>query len=199
MKNSITLIFAIFSMSLLMAFTEYKRQPKARVVTTIPSVPIVKTKLEIKTKEIKFKEVKIEIKGHDQFLEAIGHRESGNRYNIVNKYGYMGKYQFGKSTLKGLGFKVTQDEFLNSPYIQEKAMQALLEHNHKKLKKQIEKYCGQTINGVYITESGVLAAAYLAGQGNVKKFFRKGYEFKDGFGTKMTTYMEQFSGYYLNL
>ena len=67
------------------------------------------------------------------------------------------------------------------------------------LKKQIEKYCGQTINGVYITESGVLAAAHLAGQGNVKKFFRRGYEFKDGFGTKMTTYMAQFGGYYLDL
>ena len=41
----------------------------------------------------------------------LGFRESGNRYDIVNSYGYMGKYQFGKSTLKGLGFKVTQDEF----------------------------------------------------------------------------------------
>ena len=111
----------------------------------------------------------------------------------------MGKYQFGKSTLKGLGFKVTQHEFLNSPYIQEKAMQSLLEHNRKKLKKQIDRYCGQTFQGIYITESGVLAAAHLAGAGNVRKFFRKGYEFKDGFGTKMTTYMTQFSGYHLNL
>ena len=55
--------------------------------------------------------------------------ESGNRYDIVNRYGYMGKYQFGKKTLKGLGIKVTQDEFLNSPYIQEKAMYALLKQN----------------------------------------------------------------------
>jgi hypothetical protein len=175
-----------------MAFTTISK-------TQVTPIPLELTPASVISSEIKLEEVKIEIKGHDQFLEAIGHRESGNRYNIVNKYGYMGKYQFGKSTLKGLGFKITQDEFLNSPYIQEKAMQALLEHNYKKLHKQIEKYCGQTINGVYITESGVLAAAHLAGQGNVKKFFRRGFEFEDGFGTKMTTYMKQFGGYYLNL
>lgn len=192
MKNYITIVICGLSLSALMAFTTINK-------TKISTIPLKPKPISVIESEVKFEEVKIKIKGHDQFLEAIGHRESRNRYNIVNKYGYMGKYQFGKSTLKGLGFKVTQDEFLNSPYIQEKAMQALLEHNHKKLKKQIEKYCGQTINGVYITESGVLAAAHLAGQGNVKKFFRKGYEFKDGFGTKMTTYMEQFGGYYLNL
>lgn len=178
---------------LIMAFTSIK-QSKQTKVTNLEPKAIVKIKIQPKVKP-----VEIKFKGHNEFLDAIGHRESGNRYHIVNKFGYMGKYQFGKSTLKGLGFKITQDEFLNSPYIQEKAMQALLEHNHKKLRKQIEKYCGQTINGVYITESGILAAAHLAGQGNVKKFFRKGYEFKDGFGTKMTTYMTQFSGYHLDL
>jgi hypothetical protein len=192
MKNYITIVICGLGLSALMAFTTINK-------TKITPIPLKLNTTSVIESEIKFEEVKIEIKGHDQFLEAIGHRESGNRYNIVNKYGYMGKYQFGKSTLRGLGFKVTQDEFLNSPYIQEKAMQSLLEHNYKKLKKQIEKYCGKTINGVYITESGVLAAAHLAGQGNVKKFFRRGYEFEDGFGTKMTTYMEQFGGYHLDL
>lgn len=198
MRNTLnsTAIFLLFALALfsLMAFTSIYR------VATNPIVELpVKGITPIETVPLTVSDVKLEIKSHHDFLDAIGFRESGNKYDIVNKYGYMGKYQFGKSTLKGLGFKVTQDEFLNSPYIQEKAMQALLEHNHKKLEKQIEKYCGQTINGVYITESGVLAAAHLAGQGNVKKFFRKGKEFKDGFGTKMTTYMEQFGGYYLNL
>ncbi len=192
MKNYITIVICGLSLSALMAFTTINKTKITSIPLKLNTTPVIKS-------EIKFEEVKIEIKGHDQFLEAIGHRESGNRYTIVNKYGYMGKYQFGKSTLRGLGFKVTQDEFLNSPYIQEKAMQALLEHNYKKLQKQIEKYCGKTINGVYITESGILAAAHLAGQGNVKKFFRRGYVFKDGFGTKMTTYMTQFSGYYINL
>mgnify|MGYP003305347576 FL=1 len=49
----------------------------------------------------------------NRFLTDIGFRESGNRYDITNTWGYMGKYQFGKSTLKGLGFEVTRKEFLN--------------------------------------------------------------------------------------
>ena len=55
------------------------------------------------------------------FLDAIGFRESGNRYHITNKWGYMGKYQFGKSTLKTIGFKVTRTEFLSNPQLQEEA------------------------------------------------------------------------------
>ena len=78
-------------------------------------------------------------------------------------------------------------------------MQKLLLHNQKKLRKFIEQYEGQVLHGVLITESGVLAAAHLAGAGNVRKFFKRGYEFKDGYGTKMTSYMRQFSGYNLNL
>jgi len=193
MKKLITIVICGVILPLIMAFTTYKqiKQVKVLKLETKPIVPLeISTEIEL---------VNIEIKGHNEFLNAIGHRESGNRYEIVNKFGYMGKYQFGKSTLKGLGFKVTQDEFLNSPYIQEKAMQSLLEHNHKKLKKQINKYCGQYYQEIYITESGILAAAHLAGAGNVRRFFRKGYEFKDGFGTTMTSYMIQFSGYNLDL
>ena len=112
--------------------------------------------------EIKdIKEEVVEIKGINEFLHDIGHQESGNRYFVVNRFGYMGKYQFGKSTLKGLGFKVTEDEFLNSPYIQEKAMQKLLLHNRKRLRKLIEEHCGTVVHGVYVTESGLLAAAHL--------------------------------------
>jgi hypothetical protein len=139
------------------------------------------------------------VTSHQAFLDAIGFRESGNRYDIVNSFGYMGKYQFGKSTLKGLGFKVTQEEFLNNPALQEQAMYELLKHNKKKLRRFIKKYDGKVVHGVLITESGILAAAHLAGQGNVRKFFRNGYEFKDGYGTKMTSYMEQFGGYDLNV
>src|SRR5210317_2016572 len=58
---------------------------------------------------LKIEEEKIKIEQYhqqelDNFLDAIGFRESGNRYDITNKWGYMGKYQFGRSTLKGLGF-----------------------------------------------------------------------------------------------
>ena len=62
-----------------------------------------------------FEELRIKKYHEDElnrFLNDIGFRESGNRYDITNTWGYMGKYQFGKSTLKGLGFEVTRKEFL---------------------------------------------------------------------------------------
>ena len=133
------------------------------------------------------------------FLESIGQKESGNRYDIVNTYGYMGKYQFGPATLRGLGYDLTREEFLNHPELQEKAMLDLLKHNKKKLQKYIDKYDGEVVHGVYITESGILAAAHLGGQGNVKKFFRRGQQFRDGYGTTITSYMEKFAGYNLEL
>ena len=125
----------------------------------------------------------------NRFLTDIGFRESGNRYDITNTWGYMGKYQFGKATLKGLGFKVTRKEFLNNPQLQEEAMMALLLHNKEKLQKYIDVFDGQTINGMYISESGILAAAHLGGQGSVKRYFKNGRVFKDAYGTKITSYM----------
>ena len=135
----------------------------------------------------------------NRFLTDIGFRESGNRYDITNTWGYMGKYQFGKATLKGLGFKVTRKEFLNNPQLQEEAMMALLLHNKEKLQKYIDVFDGETINGMYISESGILAAAHLGGQGSVKRYFKNGRVFKDAYGTKITSYMKQFSGYDIKL
>ena len=131
----------------------------------------------------------------DEFLNAIGHRESTNRYDVVNKWGYMGRYQFGKSTLRGLGYDVSKKEFLSNPELQEEAMLSLLTHNKEKLQEYIDIFDGKTINGIYITESGILAAAHLGGQGSVKRYFRNGKVFRDGNGTKITSYMNKFSGY----
>jgi len=131
----------------------------------------------------------------EHFLNAIGHRESTNRYDVVNKWGYMGRYQFGKSTLKGLGYDVSKNEFLSNPELQEEAMLSLLKHNKEKLQKYIDVFDGKTINGIYITESGILAAAHLGGQGSVRRYFRNGKVFKDGNGTRITSYMDKFSGY----
>ena len=76
----------------------------------------------VPTNQVEINETKSTISEHDQFLNDIGFRESGNRYNVVNQFGYMGKYQFGKSTLRTLKIKVTKDAFLNSPDLQEYAM-----------------------------------------------------------------------------
>ena len=153
----------------------------------------------LKIEEERIKQEKYHQKELENFLDAIGFRESSNDYTVTNKWGYMGKYQFGRSTLKGLGFKVTKKEFLSNPQLQEEAMMALLLHNKEKLQKYIDVFDGQTINGMLITESGILAAAHLGGQGSVKRYFKNGKVFRDGNGTKITSYMKKFSGYDIKL
>ena len=199
MKNLIKLITLVLFSFVLTVFANKLIKLEQKVVLELKPLPELIQTVELETPTLTETPL-FYSKNHTTFLNALGHRESGNRYDVINTYGYMGKYQFGRKTLNGLGYKdVTNEEFLSSPQLQEEAMQKLLEHNYKKLHKQIKKYCGKVVNGVYITESGILAAAHLAGQGNVKRFFRKGYEFKDGYGTKMTSYMSQFSDYQLNI
>tara|TARA_Y100000389_G_C17430006_1_gene501977 strand:+ start:197 stop:787 length:591 start_codon:yes stop_codon:yes gene_type:complete len=191
-SSTFVLLFALGIFSL-MALTPYYKK-------IINPIVVLKSKtIEPFIIPIKTELIKIDIKTHQDFLQAIGFRESGNRYKITNRWGYMGKYQFGRRTLRGLGFKVSKTEFLNSPSLQEEAMHALLKQNKRSLHKYIEKYDNQYVHGVFVTESGLLAAAHLGGAGSVKKWFRTGRVRKDGNGVKITSYMKQFSGYTLNL
>ncbi|RKS95494.1 hypothetical protein BC952_1182 [Flavobacterium limicola] len=130
------------------------------------------------------------------FKEAIGYRESESKYKTVNSLGYLGKYQFGIETLKSVGIH-NSSAFLNSPELQEKAFIALLAKNKWELKKEIEKYEGTIMNGIRITESGILAAAHLGGAGTVKKYFKnKGKRnFRDAYGSSVKSYMKMFGGY----
>ena len=129
------------------------------------------------------------------FKEAIGFKESRGKYHIVNSLGYMGKYQFGKTTLKH--FKIDRNEFLENPELQEKAFRALCERNKWRLRNEISNSVGKKINGIEITESGILAAAHLAGSGNVKRYLRSNgrVKFSDAFGSNIQYYMKKFSGY----
>ena len=197
MRNFSSIIGLIFLLSIMSAFT--------RLVFITPKVEVIEVQPIIKPLEIVEPklEVKIEIpaiRNHNKFLDEVGFRESSNNYKAVNQFGYLGKYQFGRKTLNAIGFKdVSNYEFLSNPEIQEEAMLVLLQKNKHTLRREIKKYVGETVNGIYITESGILAAAHLGGAGNVRKFFKKGYEFKDGNGTKMTSYMIRFADYNLNL
>ena len=135
----------------------------------------------------------------DTFLYEMAKRESSNRYHVVNQYGYMGAYQFGSKTLKDLGYNVTRKEFLSNPALQEEAMLKLLKANKHTLRRQIKKYDGKLVNGVLVTESGLLAAAHLVGAGSVRKWVRNGKEFKDGNGVTLVSYLKRFNGYYLDI
>jgi hypothetical protein len=191
-KQILTVVISMIATISLVGFTTNIIKPKLKIVTELESKPVQPI-------EIKLEPISIEINETEMFLNAIGMRESSNRYDVVNGWGYMGKYQFGKRTLKNLGYDVSKKEFLNSPHIQEMAMLDLLLHNKKILQSYIDDYSGIVVDGTEITESGILASAHLAGPGNVKRYFKKGKQFKDGNGTKLTSYLTQFSGYKLNI
>ena len=197
MRKLSTISALVFLLTIVSAFASIAYiNPKVEVIEVQPIIKpleIVEPKLEVK--------IKIPaIRNHNKFLDEVGFRESSNNYKAVNQFGYLGKYQFGRKTLNAIGFEeISNYEFLSNPEIQEEAMLVLLQKNKHTLRREIKKYVGETVNGIYITESGILAAAHLGGAGNVRKFFRKGHEFEDGNGTKMTSYMIRFADYNLNL
>jgi|SRR6056300_979522 hypothetical protein len=141
----------------------------------------------------------IKVHNLDTFLYDMAERESSNRYDVVNQYGYMGAYQFGSSTLKNLGYNVSKKEFLNNPALQEEAMIKLLKANKHTLRRQIKKYDGKLVNGVLVTESGLLAAAHLVGAGSVRKWVRNGKTSRDRNGVTLVSYLTKFNGYCLDI
>ena len=132
------------------------------------------------------------------FKEFLGFYESGSDYKKINSLGYLGKYQFGRSTLKVLRIKKI-DNFINIPELQEKAFLMNVMRNKWILRREIERFRGKKINNILITESGIIAAAHLSGPGNVKKFLRNNcnnnLDFKDINGTKISDYIRIFRNY----
>ncbi len=130
------------------------------------------------------------------FKEALAFKESRCNYFAVNTLGYLGKYQFGKSTLDVIGIHNTK-AFLSNPELQEKAFIVNSERNKWILRRDIKQFVGKTIDGVCVTESGILAAAHLAGPGSVKKYLRSygAIGFSDVYGASVFEYLKRFSGY----
>ena len=140
------------------------------------------------------------------FLKAISQRESSDDPTQVNKLGYIGKYQFGKTALKDIGLekKIRLSKFKKNPEIwpekaQDLAMTKLLKKNKQYLGDYLNNYDGKIINGIKLTKSGMLAGSHLLGASNVKKFIKSNGKFDpaDGFGTHLTEYLKNFAGYNL--
>src|SRR5262245_54692433 len=107
----------------------------------------------------------------DAYAAALRKRESSGNYTVVNGRGYTGAYQFGKPALVDAGFMDRSgnwtgharsygvnswDDFKATPAAQDAAFQNLTEQNWKYLKNHFH-YVGQTIGGVPVTVSGMLA------------------------------------------
>lgn len=130
------------------------------------------------------------------FKEALAFKESKGDYFVVNTFGYLGKYQFGMGTLELMGVYNNQ-QFLQDPVLQEKVFQINVSRNKWILRRDIKRFVGKRIRGIEITESGMLAAAHLAGAGNVKRYLRSfgKNDVMDDYGTDIAFYIKEFSGY----
>jgi len=149
-----------------------------------------------------------------EFIFALAMRESGYLYNnkppdftITNRFGYRGAFQFGYAALKETKYEyVWLSRFRANPNIwpredQYDAVIKLLKVNNRYLGDEVNKFIGDTLQGVRITKSGILASAHLLGSSRVKRYLYSGgyYNPRDGFKTSLTEYMRLFEGYDFDL
>ena len=102
----------IFGLLIVVALLSFGMSDSKDKELNLPTIEQMEEERRLKEEAIKDSIASYHKVELDNFLSAIGFRESGNRYDITNTFGYMGKYQFGRSTLKGLGYKVSKKEFL---------------------------------------------------------------------------------------
>lgn len=149
------------------------------------------------------------------FLKAVGQRESSMNQYAVNKYGYAGLYQMGSLALQDAGYKTSsgawtgkdgvtsQAGFLANAQAQTNAITAYYQKAWSTIQYYgLDRYVGQTVNGVPITASGLLAGYHLLGIGNaanpgLKAFLQNGTVGMDANGTTIASYIKTFGGYSL--
>lgn len=173
-------------------------------VSVVCSGPVVDFRLKLA--KLRLIDAEIEKKYHEEefsrFINDLGYRESRNNWLSVNRIGCFGEWQFAESTLKYLGFrKVTLKKFRQNPEIfprelQVKALKALIRVNLGYLK-DYEHHIGDSIKGILVTKSGMIAASHLGGAGSLKKFINSGGRVNkaDVFGTAISEYLRKFSSY----
>lgn len=137
-----------------------------------------------------------------RFIRDLGYKESGNNWQSINLIGCFGEWQFEESTLKYLGFRtITLRKFKANPEtfpreLQLKALKILIRVNLLHLI-DYEHFIGDSINGVLITKSGMIAASHLGGAGSVQKFLSSNGKMnsKDVLGTSICDYLRKFRQY----
>lgn len=151
------------------------------------------------------------MKNYNHFIHDLGQRESGNKYNIENSFGFLGRWQFGKMRLYDAGYSIdnyspkdmpkkrllAKKYFLdNTLGIQDKIMNWHVYNLADSINKKYSEYFGKEICGVVITLSGLVAGAHLKGLGGVKQFLN-GKDNFDALGTACSEYVRKFAGYEL--
>lgn len=160
----------------------------------------------------------------ENFLSELGKFESGGLTYINftqpgNQGGYIGGWQFGEAALIDAGFYSrdgtprindwkgrwtglkgvsSKREFLASPDAQWHAIKTLMPRRWAALQNMgLHRFVGETIRGVPVTGSGLLAASHLLGPGGVRDFLRSGGKVDpvDGNDTSASSYLVRFNGF----
>ncbi len=154
---------------------------------------------------------------YNDFFDTLGFRESSNRYDVVNIYGSLGRYQMGEAAFIDIGLYTTTAnpydniytgtftgkygvnsvaDFLATPAAQDQAIRDYMALQFNYLK-SVWAYDGQTINGCTVTISGMLAAAHLLGWDGAAAWLTSGGDYvpADNFGTPITEYATLMGGY----
>lgn len=155
------------------------------------------------------------------FINAYGQFESGNSYGFVSSPGYLGRFQFGEEALQAIGFYggdstsvldftgawtpaaaaygvVDKASFLAAPAAQDAALQAWFERVNDDLRAlDLDRFQGQTLNGVVVTKSGLIAGASLVGVWALRDYLQSDGQKVTGDynGTTVADYIRVFADY----
>ena len=159
---------------------------------------------------------------YGKFLEALAQRESSGR-QCIESGGHLGLYQMSKIALvdigyikyDGKGYRINNhteyqwtkasgvksyEEYLSNLQVQNNAVSA----HHKNVLRYLKNNgaaakIGTEVAGVYVTASGLLAAAHLVGSRAIGDWLKTPSSQKnipkDSLGTEATEYLERFGGY----
>ena len=184
------LMLSFFVVLILSSFIKEKEKE-------VEEIPVVKLEPIVVTIPLSESKQKLQ-----NLIDAIGEFESNNRYDVVNRFGFMGRYQFSPRTIKHLGYDVSKEEFLSSPSLQDEIMLAYILDNYNSLHEYIELYADTEHKGMVITPSSILAGAHFAGARGMKRFLNERGDLhgtRDSNGTTLRSYMQRFSDYDIDL
>lgn len=120
---------------------------------------------------------------YKNLYEALSAGEPSNNPQAENELGYIGLYQMGEAALIDNGYYSkpskkynndwtgkhainSKEDFKNNPDVQNIAVREY----QKQLWSQLQSHEGQTVDGVLLTKSGILAAAHLHGAAGFKEW-----------------------------
>jgi hypothetical protein len=143
------------------------------------------------------------------FVEAIAGSESSGDYAAKNRFGFLGRYQFGLARLSDLGLTervpgtkrgfrwkapLSEAAFLADHGLQDDTFCRHVADLHDVCMARFAAHLGRTACGVTVTMSGMIAVCHLLGPGGLADFLG-GRDGADANGTKASTYMGRFAGY----